>query len=451
MKLFKKYFTSWWLPASLALVLAFLMWLPALLSIIFRTQLASPLAKFTDGTFYDLMLGISYVGILLATIVNFFRRRWRNGIINLLLFFALLLPLAYITLMKSPFGRGSGDGFADDLTIPANIEVTETNTIKWEEISPEEEGKLKTNKDKLQQAILTSLEKAGSEDASIVADISSLVQAYGQNPKMVLRYLAANPAWRLFQEDGELLASRRWMVGNEWSSQDGYFNSTDIDPFSEQNKTMRFETDVALNLSGKISPLEEGKSLLKAGEKKALLLPYNGQRQSYAIIQADNMSVKIMEHSDTKERRVTKAVLAHLQSEFQPLIGARNWAEVKKLLPENSIKFGEPKLEIWGGLGTYEAKIWVNPAEAGRVYLKAFEVTKGTQLSAGELIANSSEAIGWSDNPNELFFAGSNFMISEGDWGKPYAARFEVWFIPDAGTPQRKLLERVFKIEGWQR
>jgi hypothetical protein len=42
-------------------------------------------------------------------------------------------------------------------------------------------------------------------------------------------------------------------------------------------------------------------------------------------------------------------------------------------------------------------------------------------------------------------------MIYEGDWGKPYAARFEVWFTPDAGGPERKLAERIFKIEGWQR
>jgi hypothetical protein len=51
----------------------------------------------------------------------------------------------------------------------------------------------------------------------------------------------------------------------------------------------------------------------------------------------------------------------------------------------------------------------------------------------------------------ELFFSNAFFTIYEGDWGKPYAARFEVWFIPDSGAPEWKLLERVFKIEGWQR
>ncbi len=35
--------------------------------------------------------------------------------------------------------------------------------------------------------------------------------------------------------------------------------------------------------------------------------------------------------------------------------------------------------------------------------------------------------------------------------GQPYAARFELWFVPDSGQGERKLLERIFKIEGWQR
>ncbi len=31
------------------------------------------------------------------------------------------------------------------------------------------------------------------------------------------------------------------------------------------------------------------------------------------------------------------------------------------------------------------------------------------------------------------------------------AARIEVWFRPDSDKPERKLLERICKIEGWQR
>ena len=41
--------------------------------------------------------------------------------------------------------------------------------------------------------------------------------------------------------------------------------------------------------------------------------------------------------------------------------------------------------------------------------------------------------------------------IYEGDWGVYYPARFELWFVPESGLPERKLLEDSFRIEGWQR
>jgi len=85
------------------------------------------------------------------------------------------------------------------------------------------------------------------------------------------------------------------------------------------------------------------------------------------------------------------------------------------------------------------------------LYLKAFEVTKGTPLSVDRLKERANEWIGWSDDPEELFFSNTHFTIYEGDWGKPYAARVEVWFTPDLGGSDRKLMEKVFKIEGWQR
>jgi hypothetical protein len=35
--------------------------------------------------------------------------------------------------------------------------------------------------------------------------------------------------------------------------------------------------------------------------------------------------------------------------------------------------------------------------------------------------------------------------------GDPYAARFGVWFKPVNHAPDRKLFEKNYKIEGWQR
>ena len=94
-----------------------------------------------------------------------------------------------------------------------------------------------------------------------------------------------------------------------------------------------------------------------------------------------------------------------------------------------------------------------NPGEPGQIYLKAYEITHNTPLSEYALKEHSTERIDWSnDDANELFYTLSSFQIDEGDKGKPYAARFELWFIPDANPSQeRKLLERNFKIEGFSK
>jgi hypothetical protein len=101
--------------------------------------------------------------------------------------------------------------------------------------------------------------------------------------------------------------------------------------------------------------------------------------------------------------------------------------------------------------GIYSVCAYVNPGESGYAYLKVFEATKNTPLSTSRIPERSTEFIGWSDNPTEEFFYNSEITVYEGDWGVYYPARFELWFVPDSGKPERKLVEKVFKIEGWQR
>jgi hypothetical protein len=63
----------------------------------------------------------------------------------------------------------------------------------------------------------------------------------------------------------------------------------------------------------------------------------------------------------------------------------------------------------------------------------------------------TTEYLGWSDDPTEVFFYNTQITVHEGSWGVYYPARFELWFSPASGGPARKLLEKIYKIEGWQR
>ena len=106
--------------------------------------------------------------------------------------------------------------------------------------------------------------------------------------------------------------------------------------------------------------------------------------------------------------------------------------------------------------GLYSYTFWTKRIDKGEIYLKAFEVTEKVQLSANRLKTRSIMSVSNSTDSLKMFQINKNensshFTIYEGDWGKPYAARFELWFIPDDGGKERKLAEKIYKVEGWQR
>jgi hypothetical protein len=101
--------------------------------------------------------------------------------------------------------------------------------------------------------------------------------------------------------------------------------------------------------------------------------------------------------------------------------------------------------------GLYEYDFWTAKIDSGKIYLKAFEVTQNDQLSPNELEERSGVAIYNPTTTIRKYGTTTQFTIYEGDWGKPYAVRFEVWFKPANGGKERKLLSKNYKIEGWMR
>lgn len=99
--------------------------------------------------------------------------------------------------------------------------------------------------------------------------------------------------------------------------------------------------------------------------------------------------------------------------------------------------------------GLYEYDFWTPKIDSGTIYLKAYEITQNYPLSTRRLPQSSSIRV---YNPTDSILkvgSTSYFKIYEGDWGKPYAARFEIWYKPAIGGQERKLFEKNYKIEGW--
>ena len=340
------------------------------------------------------------------------------------------------------------DHFSDNLTIPKDIPVALPHAAQ------DATGEAARD-DVLESKIIAALGQQGGDDPSVTADVTSLQKLWKDSPDTLKRYLATSPAWRLYRVRGSVYASRRWQIGDQWHyALNGNYTDFTIDKWHNAG-TPRFQTHLTLALSGK--PWVGGSTkvtTLRPGGTGALeLFTVNEQPSSELWVPVGEMTVDIFEQSATKERRITKTTLAALEEELRPLAAAPTWETIQKIIPAGSIQGGEPSLEISQDgvdMGIYDSHIRVNPGEPGVVYLKAFEVTKGTPLSVGTLRDETNEWIGWSGDPHQLFLSNAVFGMYQGGGGKPYAVRFEVWFVPDSGKPERKLIEKVFQITGYE-
>ena len=116
----------------------------------------------------------------------------------------------------------------------------------------------------------------------------------------------------------------------------------------------------------------------------------------------------------------------------------------KKYIPQQTVDF-----KLINGMqgGIYRYLATVNPGEDGEVYLRAYEVTKGTRLSAERMKQRTLEKV--TGGGEQIIGIGKEFTIYEGDWDKYYAARLEIWFVPAKGGRPRKLKEKLFRVQGW--
>lgn len=435
------YFSSWWLPALLYIcflggftITAIPRW--------------NPLAFLANVLFY--IAGLAFLGIIVASIYNLMKGQWVKAIINVLLLVGCVAAtvLAFGFLMFASMFGPSEDGFADNLMIPEGIEIADPDSDANVNID------VSTTKrtDELQELVRNALAVPGGDVAEFTPNMPSLRRAATDHAKAFRNYLEASPDWHVFLEQGNCFASRRWSYGGEpKDTLHGYISEFDGDS--------GFQTRCLICLDRKqwsrysVQHVDEGTNPVRPDMNRG-----NNLHESRVMIECGGAWVEIFEQSGKTERRVTKATVAAMEKEFSEFerdpegaltrVRARSRELASRLTGKDGHSF---RLLTGMQPGIYEVVYSLNPGEPGSVYLKAFEVTTGTRLSVERLEMASKTRMTWSTEPSERFGAKAGFTIYEGDWGKPYAAHFEVWFKPDSGKTERKLSERIFKIEGWQR
>lgn len=433
------YLNSWWAPTGAYVLFLCL----AIASMVGGVRL---FPHFIDSLL--LLAFVAWLGILWAAIWNTYRKQSAHAGMSFIVFIGggFCGPVAVAgAALAVMIGGDPIDGFADELAMPSGVEISDPLPIVLEG----------GTSDSLQQSLVVALTRPATEDSTVHAKVTSLQKLHRSDSDVLHRYLATSPAWRVFEERGEVFATRRWKLPAGWQySLHGYYGPRHVDRELGW-RHWGFQHRLTIGLSGRTwARGGRDASSLPPGSSRSLSLSRgNDLNESRLVVRDGDLVVEVFEQSDGKERRLTKATLAHIEQELAPLAARPDWATTRRLIHRDGIAKGSPSIDLREGMqgGIYDSTIWVNPGEPGMVYLKAFEVTEGTELSARRLKEKSNEWIGWSDDPSEVFLSNSHFTIYEGDWGKHYAARFEVWFVPDSGKGGRKLFERVFKIEGWQR
>ena len=388
--------------------------------------------------------------LFVAIGVSLGRRRWLRALLQALMGVMLLVGSFFAVAMACVLGTFFGpseDHFADELAVPAELEAD--IVVPGDQAgSPFDSADVYD--DDFARAVFAALKKEGGDDPTVTCDLSALSELVHSRRDDLMAYLARHPGWWLHEYRGRLCATRRWRNKGVWnhSLHGNYSGNTTKHDFAQDfdvwQKTTYFQTRTTIGFP--FSPFGRDRGAESGPVSTASADVAKGNLESFrsGVCFGDkDFCVEVIEESPTRERRITNAALAFLKDEFQSLTN----------LPPDAVVRGSDEFTLRNGMqpGIYNLTLRINPGEPGLVYLKAFEATQGTRLSQGRLKGASNERIGWSNDPEEKFLYENEFTIYEGDWGKPYAARIEVWFCPDSGRTERKLMERVCKIEGWMR
>lgn len=112
--------------------------------------------------------------------------------------------------------------------------------------------------------------------------------------------------------------------------------------------------------------------------------------------------------------------------------------------------YGLPEIYAVNGHsgGVYAIHAYVNPGERGHLYLKVYDTTSDRRI---KIRGETRRWDGWSGDSGKLFLYLSEVRLHNGGWDSYYPARFELWFVPTSGAEERKLVENVVLVKGWNR
>ena len=360
------------------------------------------------------------------------------AVMFVLLFSGCLLVVAFILSIGGEIQHAIA--FWKGLKVPPDLVLSEP--LRWP--PRESEGP-----DPFRAALLGALDRPAGDDSSVVASLPSLSALAQENPALLLHYLDSSAAWRPpLSTKGKRFVTRRWRKDFEgWTAMgEDFFRPSRL----ENGEAFKFTFHVTLCLDGvpwRTRP-PGTTPLADRPEPQAVFLTRSGRLdQSSFEVRCGHVLVEIFEETPGAERRMTKVALIELEKEF------RAWRESghfdSSLLPPGSVQREPSSLDLYDRgqndpVAFFRFRAWVNPGEPGAIQLRVFEVTSGRTPERGH---PNFQRAGWSIDAGEAFWHDGDTIFTKDSWGSVFAARAELWFKPDSGAAERKLIERLYKVQ----
>jgi hypothetical protein len=377
----------------------------------------------------------------IAAIAQAVQRRWRIALAHLAALVVAVLAAgdALVHVVVTSLFEDT-DTRADHWSVPADLEVREPGgeaSARGPSGTPIDDP----DGDAVRIAAHTTLLHPS---ATVDVSLPSLAALDADRVPALRDALARDPRWHVGTESGHAFAYRRFAAGPGAELHDTLNGYYDAEPRREWRVVIGFDGPVYASRFA-----DRGATHVTAAAGPVALAPGESDDSfhdptTYLVVEGSPVVVEFYERAPDADRSVTRAALLLVEHTLAAFLRGELAAADTR---------GAPRLDLIHGMqgGIYTLTGHVNPGEPGRCYVRAFEVTSGDELSAARLRSRTIEDVGYSSDAAELFPYDTELTIYESDWGHYYAARFEVWFVPSNGGAERRLVDDVFRIEGWMR
>ena len=256
----------------------------------------------------------------------------------------------------------------------------------------------------------------------------------------VFWYFCANSKWRVTEESGAIVAyarkSNSFLSNNKLDDLEQIHVTVRMSPYSKRNSLVkdasffRYEkniSDYSITVSTKQS----------------------GTYSSVVICKVNNLFIRVIEHSNSVERKYTGRIIENVISEINNVLLA--YQKTKQffcydLLLKNSVseKSSFNLSEKYEGI--YKVSGYVNPLQKGKSLIKIINVKTKEPISESKAKMRTVEYVGWSPDKNKKFYFESE--ISVDSLQKKLNAKFQLEFYPTKG---KILLEKEQEVTTWTR